>query len=56
MEKSRENNKSLSNLKECVRSRAKAGSEEEGVVHIPFRSNKLTLLLKVSDNFLVIRF
>ncbi|KDQ13304.1 hypothetical protein BOTBODRAFT_160588 [Botryobasidium botryosum FD-172 SS1] len=46
MEESREINKSLMNLKECVRAKAKATVEEEAFVHIPFRSNKLTLLLK----------
>ena len=47
MEESRENNKSLMNLKECVRAKAKTAVQEEGFVHIPFRMNKLTLVLKV---------
>ncbi|KAF7315964.1 Kinesin-like protein [Mycena indigotica] len=45
MEEARENNKSLMNLKECVRSKAKMAAED-GFVHIPWRSNKLTMLLK----------
>ncbi|KAH9949281.1 P-loop containing nucleoside triphosphate hydrolase protein [Amylocystis lapponica] len=45
MDESRENNKSLMNLKECVRAKAKMASED-GFVHIPWRSNKLTMLLK----------
>lgn len=49
MEESRENNITLMCLKDCVRAKAKAVVEEEGFVHIPFRSNKLTLLLKVSS-------
>ncbi|KAF7357928.1 Kinesin-like protein [Mycena venus] len=45
MEESRDNNKSLMNLKECVRAKAKMAAED-GFVHIPWRSNKLTMLLK----------
>ncbi|KAF8523516.1 P-loop containing nucleoside triphosphate hydrolase protein [Hysterangium stoloniferum] len=45
MDESRENNKALLALKECVRARAKAGSED-GFVHIPFRSSRLTWVLK----------
>ncbi|KII93427.1 hypothetical protein PLICRDRAFT_100491 [Plicaturopsis crispa FD-325 SS-3] len=45
MDESRENNKSLMNLKECVRAKAKM-AQEDGFVHIPWRSNKLTMLLK----------
>ncbi|KAJ7598750.1 P-loop containing nucleoside triphosphate hydrolase protein [Mycena floridula] len=45
MEQSRDNNKSLMNLKECVRAKAKMANED-GFVHIPWRSNKLTMLLK----------
>lgn len=48
MDESRENNKTLMNLKECVRAKAKATVEEEGFVHIPYRASKLTMLLKVS--------
>jgi kinesin family protein 2/24 len=46
MEEARDNNKSLMNLKECVRAKAKMAAED-GFVHIPWRSNKLTMLLKV---------
>ncbi len=46
MLESRDNNNSLMNLKECVRAKAKMANEE-GFVHIPWRSNKLTMLLKV---------
>ncbi|KAK7022292.1 kinesin-like protein [Favolaschia claudopus] len=45
MEEARDNNKSLMNLKECVRAKAKMAAED-GFVHIPWRSNKLTMLLK----------
>ncbi|GJE94690.1 kinesin motor domain-containing protein [Phanerochaete sordida] len=45
MLESRENNNSLMSLKECVRAKAKMATEE-GFVHIPWRSNKLTMLLK----------
>ena len=47
MEEARDNNKSLMNLKECVRAKAKMAAED-GFVHIPWRANKLTMLLKVS--------
>jgi hypothetical protein len=46
MDESRENNKSLMNLKDCVRAKAKF-AQEDGFVHVPWRSNKLTMLLKV---------
>ncbi|KAF8318970.1 P-loop containing nucleoside triphosphate hydrolase protein [Clavulina sp. PMI_390] len=46
MEESKENNLSLSNLKDCVRARAKAVNDDEAFVHIPYRSNRLTLMLK----------
>ncbi len=45
MKESRENNESLMNLKESVRAKAKMAAED-GFVHIPWRSNKLTMLLK----------
>ncbi|KAI0313289.1 P-loop containing nucleoside triphosphate hydrolase protein [Amylostereum chailletii] len=45
MDESKENNKSLLALKECVRARARAESDE-GFVHIPYRTSRLTLLLK----------
>ncbi|KAI0941417.1 hypothetical protein AcW1_003318, partial [Taiwanofungus camphoratus] len=46
MLESREN-KSLMNLKECVRPKAKMANEE-GSVHIPWRMNKFPMLLKVA--------
>ncbi|KAI0684847.1 P-loop containing nucleoside triphosphate hydrolase protein [Cytidiella melzeri] len=45
MLESRENNNSLMHLKECVRAKAKM-AQEDGFVHIPWRANKLTMLLK----------
>ncbi|KAJ7213033.1 P-loop containing nucleoside triphosphate hydrolase protein [Mycena pura] len=45
MGEARDNNKSLMNLKECVRAKAKMAAED-GFVHIPWRANKLTMLLK----------
>lgn len=45
MLESRDNNNSLMSLKECVRAKAKMATED-GFVHIPWRSNKLTMLLK----------
>ncbi|EJD43841.1 P-loop containing nucleoside triphosphate hydrolase protein [Auricularia subglabra TFB-10046 SS5] len=45
MDESRENNKSLMNLKECVRAKARMAADE-GFVHIPWRMHKLTMLLK----------
>ncbi|KZT03926.1 P-loop containing nucleoside triphosphate hydrolase protein [Laetiporus sulphureus 93-53] len=45
MDESRENNKSLMNLKDSVRAKARM-ADEEGFVHIPWRLNKLTMLLK----------
>ena len=47
MEEARENNKTLMNLKDCVRAKAKTAVLEEGFVHVPFRATKLTLALKV---------
>ncbi|TDL21610.1 P-loop containing nucleoside triphosphate hydrolase protein [Rickenella mellea] len=46
MAQSRANNKSLLALKECVRAKALAGTDDDVFVHVPFRSDKLTLLLK----------
>lgn len=46
MDESRENNKSLMTLKECVRAKAKMAADE-GFVHIPWRTSKLTMVLKV---------
>ncbi|KAJ7273760.1 P-loop containing nucleoside triphosphate hydrolase protein [Mycena rebaudengoi] len=45
MEEVKDNNKSLMNLKECVRAKARMALED-GFVHIPWRANKLTMLLK----------
>ena len=45
MAESRDNNASLMHLKECVRAKAKMAADE-GFVHVPWRGNKLTLLLK----------
>ncbi|CCM02975.1 uncharacterized protein FIBRA_05090 [Fibroporia radiculosa] len=45
MTESKENNTSLMNLKDCVRAKAKMANED-GFVHIPWRMNKLTILLK----------
>ncbi|KAI0347911.1 P-loop containing nucleoside triphosphate hydrolase protein [Trametopsis cervina] len=45
MVESRDNNNSLMQLKECVRAKAKM-AQEDGFVHIPWRANKLTMLLK----------
>ncbi|KAK0225394.1 P-loop containing nucleoside triphosphate hydrolase protein [Armillaria fumosa] len=45
MKESRENNESLMNLQESVHAKAKMASEDR-FVHIPWRSNKLTMLLK----------
>lgn len=46
MDESRETNKSLMALKDCVRARARA-AESGAFVHVPYRANRLTLLLKV---------
>jgi kinesin family member 2/24 len=48
MEESKENNKSLMVLKDCVRAKAIV---QEGFVHIQFRTNQLTLMLKVCHNY-----
>ncbi|KAJ7587026.1 P-loop containing nucleoside triphosphate hydrolase protein [Mycena floridula] len=45
MDESRENNKTLMNLKDCVKAKAKM-AQEDGFVHIPWRASKLTMLLK----------
>ncbi|KAJ7433736.1 P-loop containing nucleoside triphosphate hydrolase protein [Mycena latifolia] len=46
MNEVRENNRGLMNLKECVRAKAQMASEDG--FHIPWRANKLTMLLKAS--------
>lgn len=51
MDEARDNNKSLMNLKECVRAKARMASEQ-GFVHIPWRMNKLTMLLKVGPVYI----
>ncbi|KAJ7708965.1 P-loop containing nucleoside triphosphate hydrolase protein [Mycena rosella] len=48
MEEALDNNKSLMNLKECVRAKAKMAAED-GFVHIPWRANKLTMLFKMTN-------
>lgn len=53
MLESRDNNHSLMNLKECVRAKAKMANED-GFVHIPWRGNKLTMLLKVCSFFTLV--
>lgn len=47
MDEAKDNNQSLMNLKECVKAKAKM-DQEDGFVHIPWRSSKLTMLLKAS--------
>eukprot|EP00026_Physarum_polycephalum_P004301 Phypoly_transcript_04319.p1 GENE.Phypoly_transcript_04319~~Phypoly_transcript_04319.p1 ORF type:complete len:665 (+),score=140.64 Phypoly_transcript_04319:83-2077(+) len=42
----KEINSSLMALKECIRARATAGSAQDKFVHVPYRSSKLTVLLK----------
>ena len=51
MLESRDNNNSLMQLKECVRAKAKM-AQEDGFVHIPWRVNKLTMLLKVCSSLM----
>jgi len=46
IKETKEINKSLMCLKDCIRNRAKSAAEPETIVHIPFRQSKLTLLLK----------
>ncbi|EJD50162.1 P-loop containing nucleoside triphosphate hydrolase protein [Auricularia subglabra TFB-10046 SS5] len=45
LDENKETNKSLMALKDCVQARARA-AESGAFVHIPYRGNKLTLLLK----------
>ncbi|KAJ3047491.1 hypothetical protein HK097_011493 [Rhizophlyctis rosea] len=42
----REINRSLMTLKDCIRSRALASTRSSAHIHIPYRQSKLTLLLK----------
>eukprot|EP00090_Calanus_glacialis_P042485 TRINITY_DN7534_c0_g1_i1.p1 TRINITY_DN7534_c0_g1~~TRINITY_DN7534_c0_g1_i1.p1 ORF type:complete len:615 (-),score=149.64 TRINITY_DN7534_c0_g1_i1:167-2011(-) len=46
IKETKEINKSLMCLKDCIRNRAKSASEPQSFVHIPFRQSKLSLLLK----------
>eukprot|EP00092_Neocalanus_flemingeri_P034043 GFUD01037022.1.p1 GENE.GFUD01037022.1~~GFUD01037022.1.p1 ORF type:complete len:627 (+),score=181.38 GFUD01037022.1:64-1944(+) len=46
IKETKEINKSLMCLKECIRNRAKSAMEPHTFVHIPFRQSKLSLLLK----------
>ena len=46
IKETKEINKSLMCLKECIRNRARAAADPDTFVHIPFRQSKLTLLLK----------
>ena len=46
IKETKEINKSLMCLKECIRNRAKSAAEPNTFVHIPFRQSKLSLLLK----------
>lgn len=40
------NSKSLMTLKDCVHAKAKTAADE-GFVHVPWRTSKLTIVLKV---------
>ena len=46
IKETKEINKSLMCLKDCIRNRARAAADPDTFVHIPFRQSKLTLLLK----------
>lgn len=46
IKETKEINKSLMCLKECIRNRARATADQDTFVHIPYRQSKLTLLLK----------
>ena len=46
MKETKEINSSLMALKSCIRSRTEASGPGKGNTHIPYRSNKLTLLMK----------
>ena len=47
MKETKEINSSLMTLKSCIRARTTAAAAGQGSTHIPYRSNKLTLLMKV---------
>ena len=49
MKETKDINASLSALKQCIRARtkaAKAGASNDTQCHVPYRRNKLTLLMK----------
>merc|ERR1712179_260265 len=46
IKETKEINKSLMCLKECIRNRAKSATDPHSLVHIPYRQSKLSLLLK----------
>ena len=46
MSETKQINLSLSNLKECIRARTMASEPGMGGIHVPYRRNKLTLLIK----------
>jgi len=46
IKETKEINKSLMCLKECIRNRAKSAKDPHSLVHIPYRQSKLSLLLK----------
>ena len=46
MAETKQINLSLSNLKECIRARTMASEPGMGGIHVPYRRNKLTLLIK----------
>lgn len=46
MKETKEINSSLMTLKSCIRARTTAAGPGQGRTHIPYRSNKLTLLMK----------
>jgi len=46
IKETKEINKSLMCLKECIRNRAKSAADPQSMVHIPYRQSKLSLLLK----------
>lgn len=46
MKETKEINSSLMALKECIRARTSAARAGHGSIHVPYRTNKLTLLMK----------
>ena len=51
---SAEINTSLMVLKDCIRARATASAQQEKFVHVPYRSSKLTVLLKDAFGILLL--